>query len=57
MYQERLIGENEECVPSHMVINEAINTFGQDYRYQDSKHPVSELADRKKDNINIARKC
>ena len=56
MYQDMLIKDQEECVPSHMVINKAIECMGQDYRYQDSKHPISELQDRKKDNICIARK-
>ena len=55
MYQNELILE-EETVPSHVVINKAIEKFGQDYRYQDKQNPVKELQNRKKDNITIARK-
>jgi len=57
LYQERIIGDKEAEVPSHAVINQAIEMFGKDYRYQDSEHPVDGLEDRKKDNINIGRKC
>ena len=54
-YQNALI-DDEEKVPSHMVIEKAIDTLGEDYRYQDSSHPIPELKSRKKDNINLARK-
>ena len=47
---------DEETVPSHAVINKAIKTFGQDYRYQDKPNPVKELQNRKKDNICVGRK-
>ena len=53
-YQEWFVGD-DNMVPSHRVINEAIDTLGQDYRYQDSDHPIKELNDRKKDTITIAR--
>jgi len=53
-YQDWFVG-NENMVASHRVINEAIDTLGQDYRYQDSDHPIKELNDRKKDNTTIAR--
>ena len=55
MYQNELI-LNEETVPSHAVINKAIQTFGQDYRYQDKASPIKELQNRKKDNATLARK-
>jgi len=55
MYQNELI-LNEETVPSHAVINKAIQTFGQDYRYQDKANPVKELQNRKKDNVTLGRK-
>ena len=55
MYQNELI-LNEETVPSHAVINKAIQTFGQDYRYQDKANPIKELQNRKKDNVTLARK-
>lgn len=55
MYQNELI-LNEETVPSHVVINKAIQTFGQDYRYQDKANPIKELQNRKKDNVTLGRK-
>ena len=45
-------------VASHLVINEAIKARGfggQDYRYQESDHPVTELGNRKKDNVTVGR--
>ena len=54
-YQEAVV--NEKTTPSHQVIEKAIKEFGEDYRYQDSEHPVKELQNRKKDNVKIARKC
>ena len=54
LYQNEII-PNEETVPSHMVIKKAVQTFGQDYRYQDKLNPVKELQNRKKDNTKIAR--
>ena len=47
---------DEKDVPSHMVIEKAIATFGEDYRVQDSQHPVAALRSRKTDNTTIARK-
>ena len=41
--------------PSHLVIKKAIERLGQDYRYQDSEHPVKDLRNRKKDNVTVAR--
>ncbi len=40
----------------HVVIEEHIARFGQDYRVQDKTHPVKALQDRKKDNIEVGRK-
>jgi hypothetical protein len=54
LYQNEVI-KDEETVPSHMVIEKAIKTFGQDYRYQDKQNPVKELQSRKKDNTKIGR--
>jgi len=45
-----------ECVASHMVIESYIDKFGKDYRYEDSKHPIKELQDRKSDNVTAGRK-
>lgn len=54
MYQDVII-ETSDDIASHVVIEKAIETFGEDYRYEDSKHPVKALQDRKKDNTTIAR--
>ncbi|MBE5746219.1 MAG: hypothetical protein E7359_02910 [Clostridiales bacterium] len=53
-YQKIFI-KNLEDVPSHLVINKAIQKLGKDYRYQDSPHPIKELNSRTKDNVNVAR--
>ena len=42
-------------VPSHDVISNYIKKHGQDYRYQDEAHPIKELNNRKKDNIDVGR--
>lgn len=55
LYQDVMI-KAEADVPSHAVINEAIKTFGEDYRFEDDKNPVKELQSRKKDNTTIGRK-
>ncbi|MFQ6749386.1 MAG: hypothetical protein ACLRFR_00910 [Clostridia bacterium] len=55
VYQDQMI-HDEKDVPSHMVIEKAIATFGEDYRAQDSQHPVAGLRSRKSDNTTIARK-
>ena len=42
-------------VGTHLVIDKAISSFGNDWRLQDKDHPIRALSDRKKDNIEIAR--
>ncbi|MBQ2712437.1 MAG: hypothetical protein IJF71_03575 [Clostridia bacterium] len=42
-------------VPSHAVIVDYLAQKGQDYRVQDSEHPVKELQDRTTDNVTLAR--
>lgn len=54
-YQDAVIPD-ETKIPSHMVIDKAIKTLGQDYRYQDKANPVSSLQNRKKDNTTLGRK-
>ena len=54
-YQDHFVGNNSEKVASHMIINKAIEMFGEDYRYQESKHPIKGLSNRKVDNTTIAR--
>lgn len=53
-YQKFMSGDPQKN-PSHLVIQKAIDRLGQDYRYQDSEHPVKELRSRQKDNVTIAR--
>lgn len=52
---QRTLNGDVECVPSHDVINRAIDKLGKDYRYQDSPHPIEELGDRKEDNTTVGR--
>ena len=42
-------------VASHVVIESAISRLGQDYRFELSPHPVTELQQRNLDNIQIGR--
>lgn len=53
-YQKFMSGDPERNA-SHLVIKKAIEKLGNDYRYQDSEHPVKELRSRKSDNIKVAR--
>jgi rubrerythrin len=55
LFQEIINGTGKNT-PSHLVIKEAIAKNGSDYRYEVSPTPVSELADRKKDNICVGIK-
>lgn len=54
MHQKKL-NANVDKVPSHAVINKFIEKYGKDYRYQDKKHPIKELDNRKKDNTTVGR--
>ena len=40
---------------SHLVIDDHINRFGQDYRFETKTNPVKELTSRKQDNIHLGR--
>ena len=42
-------------VGTHTVIEKAIAKLGQDYRIQNPDHPIKALADRRKDNVDVAR--
>jgi len=52
---QNIVIPTENDVPSHLVINKAIDKFGKDYRFEDKKNPVKELQDRKKDNTKMGR--
>ena len=53
--QQNTINPQTERVPSHDVINRAIEKLGKDYRYQDKAHPIEALNNRKKDNTTVGR--
>ena len=54
-YQKMNI-KKPESLPSHLVIQNHINDFGKDYRFETKKNPVPSLQDRTCDNINVGRK-
>ncbi len=53
-YQNRTI-KDVQTMASHIVIDDHIAAFKQDYRLQDSEHPVKELRNRTTDNTSIGR--
>lgn len=46
-----------ENVMSHRVIEDYIQRFGQDYRFETAPNPVPELRNRKEDNTCVGRVC
>ena len=54
-HQRTLNSNPDEGDPSHEVIKMAIIKFGEDYRYQESDHPIEELNDRTIDNMTVGR--
>jgi hypothetical protein len=42
-------------VASHDIIEQYIDKYVNDYRFQIAPHPIKELRDRSRDNTNIAR--
>ena len=46
---------NPEEVASHQVIVAHIEEYGEDYRYEDKKHPVRSLQSRTQDNITAGK--
>jgi len=53
-YQKR-VNHDANAVESHAIIEKYIQSKGQDYRAEEQPNPVPALADRKRDNVNIAR--
>ncbi|MGN1043102.1 MAG: hypothetical protein ACI4SK_06440 [Christensenellales bacterium] len=53
-YQNK-INKNLNDVVSHTVIEQYIDEFGKDYRFEDTKNPVMELQNRKIDNVHLGR--
>ncbi len=53
-YQDKVNGKLSNVV-SHTVIDQYIDEYGKDYRYEDTKNPVPELQNRKMDNVTLGR--
>ncbi len=49
------VNAKPEKEAGHVVIEQHIKRFGEDYRVQDAPHPVKALKDRKIDNICVGR--
>ncbi len=54
LYQQKVNGDGQQT-PSHLVIGEHQKRFTEDYRWEMKPSEVQPLADRKCDNITIAR--
>ena len=52
---QKVINSDVNCAPSHEVISTYIDVKGEDYRYQEGKHPISELECRTIDNVEVGR--
>jgi len=53
-YQKMFVASGENN-PSHKVIEKYIKSNGQDLRYEVAPHPVTELRNRKTDNLSVGR--
>ncbi len=54
IYQKKYI-KNADKAPSHIVIENHIKKFGEDYRVQDKENPIKALKSRTKDNTELGR--
>lgn len=54
-YNERVNGSTAS-VASHRVISDYIAEFGEDYRFEESPHPIARLRNRTRDNTTVGRK-
>ena len=54
-FQESL-NHDVHAVPSHRVIVDHIEKFGEDYRYADKEHQIKSMQDRKSDNTWMGRR-
>ena len=54
-FYQNTVHEQFDGAASHSVIEETINRFGRDYRFELSPHPVKELQQREADNTQIGR--
>ena len=53
-YQD-VVNKTNNMVASHKVIKYAIDLFGEDYRYEDTPHPIKSLQNKTKDNTLVGR--
>lgn len=53
---QNIINPTTEIVPSHIVIDAHINSFGRDYRFEVAPNPIPELRFRSQDNTSVGRK-
>ena len=49
----KMLGRNPKTDPSHTVIEDAIEEYGSDYRFETAKNPVDCLSDRSKDCTTV----
>ena len=55
---QNTVNTKPECERGHTIIKEHIKEFNQDYRYEESEHPIECLRDRTKDNYSLGvKKC
>ena len=54
---QNTLNEPVEEVPTHSIIQTYIDSNPEDYRYQDTEHPVPALRNRKKDNVSVGREA
>jgi rubrerythrin len=52
---QKIINPSVDIVPSHMVINSHIKSFGEDYRFEVAPNPIEELRNRCEDNTSVGR--
>ena len=52
---QNVINPTPEIVPSHNVIDEHIQCFGEDYRFEVAPNPIKALRDRREDNVQVGR--
>ena len=54
---QKLVNSPVSGVASHVVIQDAIEANGRDYRFETEEHPIPALRNRTKDNTTLGRKA
>ncbi len=52
---QNIVNPSVDIVPSHIVIENHIANFGQDYRFEIAPNPIEELRSRRRDNTKVGR--